>query len=683
MILWALAAAAFGGPDCVGLDGSALEGRAGSRKMALIVGVGDYKAEPGGESIDLKGPPQDALRMRELLMERYGFPASNVCLLRDSEATRANYVRGWRDHLGRASSGDTVVYYFAGHGSQTKDFDGGTDETDGMDETILLHDSRTSGVEDLVDDEFNTLLGELYQKTENITVIVDACNSGTTTRGVDLPPSDFVERKVEPMERQPRRAPGDRLASGSGDYTPQRLPGIVVVTAAQDGTSALERNGQGVFTNALLRSLDTKGDGSWEQITQVLPRWVAAQKSYQRPTFEGRLDRAIFGSAVVDRGMSWQVVKVSGDNVQFRGPAMPGWTDGAVLEVFEDGGRKRKAKVRISEVSSLDARGSVIAGRGSIAPGDYAVLTAPGPESVSIRVQISNEIDMASDIKKALRQDDVLSRTVEVVDGAADFYVRPVKGSAGVVDIVGDEGVRRNRLALRNKDDAQNVSYSLGLHARQASLLALSGEPNEVYPHDLLDLRVVPIPSAPEGCARTPFKAAAAAVPYVQVPICNSMQVEVSLKRAPRDKLYLGILYLANDGSITVWPRGLTTEVLERVGDRYIEKLGWASPPLDAFDRIVVFGSHEPVVWSRLAQKALPSAATRGTGDDGPSLDAFINSHVGGTRGIQDDDPSESGNTAWTSAFVQVQVVADPAKWTDADRNNPNVCKELRQRQCR
>ena len=165
MILWALAAAAFGGPDCVGLDGSALEGRAGSRKMALIVGVGDYKAEPGGESIDLKGPPQDALRMRELLMERYGFPASNVCLLRDSEATRANYVRGWRDHLGRASSGDTVVYYFAGHGSQTKDFDGGTDETDGMDETILLHDSRTSGVEDLVDDEFNTLLGELYQKT--------------------------------------------------------------------------------------------------------------------------------------------------------------------------------------------------------------------------------------------------------------------------------------------------------------------------------------------------------------------------------------------------------------------------------------------------------------------------------------------------------------------------------------
>ena len=225
MWFWAFVAAAFGGPDCVALDSSApaLEGAAGSRKVAFIVGVGEYKAKPGGKSMDLKGPPKDALRIREVLVERYGFPASNVCLLRDSEATRAQFIRGWREHLGRVSSGDTVVYYFAGHGSQTTDFDTG-DETDGMDETILLHDSRHGEVPDLLDDELNTLIGEVYRKTENITILVDACNSGTATRGVDVVggvEDDAVERRVEPIRRD-RPAEGT-LSGTTGDFKPERM----------------------------------------------------------------------------------------------------------------------------------------------------------------------------------------------------------------------------------------------------------------------------------------------------------------------------------------------------------------------------------------------------------------------------------------------------------------------------
>lgn len=681
MLFWALLSAASGSPDCVALDrgAPALEGSAGSRKIALVVGVGDYKARPGGESMDLEGPPKDALRIREVLVERYGFPATNVCLLRDKEATRDQYIRAWREHLGRANSGDTVVYYFAGHGSQTTDFDGNADETDGMDETILLHDSRSGNVGDLIDDEFNTLLAEVYGKTENITVLVDACNSGTATRGVDVVggvTDDAVERRVEPVRRT-RPAPST-LGAGNGDFRPQRMDGLVVITAAQDGTSALERNGQGVFTNALLRSLEARGDGSWEQIMQIVPRWIAAQKSYQKVTFEGTLNRQVFGSAVLDRGMSWQVIKVTGDQVRFRGPSMPGWTEGATLKVYDDTTSKHKARVLVDSVSNLEARGTLQGSRNrGVTEGDYALLDAPGHDAVTIRVHIADGVEFAGDVRRAVRRDTVLSKTVELVDTAADFYVRQGEGTD--VEVWGAEGVRRNRLPVRNKDEATNVAYTLGLHARQASLIALSAEPNDVYPHDMLDLRVIPVPSMQNGCAKTSYTPSPVPVPYVQVPMCNAVQLEVTLAEQPAAELYLGILFLSNDGSIVVWPSGATTEVLRNKGDRHVEVLGWLSPPLDAPERILVFGSHEQVMWSRLAAKALATrSATRG----GPTLQGFVEAHVGGTRGILDEQASEAEGTAWTSSFLQLQVTADPAQWPVTHREDPGICRALRERSC-
>ena len=677
MILWALAAAAFGSPDCVALDASqpSLEGRAGARKMALVVGVGDYLAEPNGESIDLVGPPNDALRIRELLVERYGFPSKNVCMLRDAEATRENFLRGWKEHLGRAASGDTVVYYFAGHGSQTTDFNGPSDETDGMDETILLHDSRApGGTDDLLDDEFNGLLADLYKRTENITVIVDACNSGTTTRGVPGEPQqadEAVERRVEAVTRL---APTAEAGPAEGkDYKPERLPGIVVVTAAQDGTSALERRGQGLFTNALLRSLEARGEGSWEQLMQSVPRWIAAQNSFQKPTFEGRLNRKVFGSTLINRELSWQVMDVRGDRVRFRGPAMPGWTEGALLEVMEDGNPKYKARVRLDKVSPMQAEGAFAGGvKRTVVPGDFAILAAPGKDATTVSVQVADDVPFGSELLKALKQDKVLSRTLRVTQGAADFYVR--RGDGGTIDIWGSEGVRRNRLEGRNDDDVYNVAQMLGLHARQSSLLALSGEPNEVYPGDVLSLRIAPMKNRP-GCERTPYVASDEA--YVEIPMCNAVQLEVELINQPRKDLYLGVLYLGNDGSIEVWPRAGTVEILRKRGEKHVEPLGWLSPPLNTPDRILVFGTHEQVNWSKLAAKALDDAKTRGD-----NFTRFITSHVKGTRGIDDEVPTTSGDTAWTAAFVQIQVVGDETKWTKQERDTKATCSELRQRSC-
>lgn len=673
MVLWSLGSAAMASPDCVALDRSPkpLVGTPGERKIAYIVGIGDYEAKPGGQSIDLVGPPNDARRIRDMLIERYGFPVDNICTLLDNEATRAAYIDGWRKHVGRASQGDTVVYYFAGHGSQTTDFDGPQDEPDGMDETILLHDSRAT-VPDFLDDEFNALLAEAYQRTTNITVLVDACNSGTTTRSVAS--AGFAERRVEPTKRS--RPIQNRIVSANGDYRPERFPELVTITAAQDGTSALERGGQGVFTNALLRSLDARGEGSWSQIMPIVPRWIAAQRSFQVATFEGQLDREIFGQAVVDHSLSWQVHRVSGDRVKFRGPAMPGWTEGAIVEVFADKATKRRGRVRLEKAGQFQAEGVTIGKVRGISPGDYAILETPGRDTAAIRVRITDGVAFASALRKAIRSDDVISKTVLLTDGPADFVVR--QGSASTVEIVGSEGTIRNRNPMRNAREALDVAKNLGLHARQASLLALSAEPNEVYPHDMLDLRITQDPFTTSNCARTPYRPPTVPVPYVQVPMCTPVQLEVSLRRNPEKDLYIGILYLANDGSIAAWPEAGVSITLKRKDEKHIETLGTVTPPLDAPDRILVFGSHEPVRWSTLQARSI--ALERSSGKN--KLQSFVLGHISGTRGIDDEPPETEGDPAWTSGFLQLQVVGDPTQWSSPERNAATTCERLRQSGC-
>ena len=93
----------------------------GHRRLALIVGVGQYK---NPEVPDLEGPPNDARGIYRLLTDKngYGFPAENVCLLLDEEATTANFKQAFdKGLIERARPNDVAVIYAAAHGSQAPD----------------------------------------------------------------------------------------------------------------------------------------------------------------------------------------------------------------------------------------------------------------------------------------------------------------------------------------------------------------------------------------------------------------------------------------------------------------------------------------------------------------------------------------------------------------------------------
>ena len=94
----------------------------------------------------LYGSVPDADDMYKYLRESLGVPADQITNLRDSEATRAIIINGFRAIRddSRIRNGDAIVIFYAGHGNDTKAPDGWESEGDKT-QYITPHDIRTTG----------------------------------------------------------------------------------------------------------------------------------------------------------------------------------------------------------------------------------------------------------------------------------------------------------------------------------------------------------------------------------------------------------------------------------------------------------------------------------------------------------------------------------------------------------
>jgi uncharacterized caspase-like protein len=82
-----------------------------SDSWALIIGIDDYH-----NGSPLSYACSDAIAVRDLLIENFDFPETNVTLLTDDEATRSNIVKVFLSFRSRTKPDDRVLLFFAGHG---------------------------------------------------------------------------------------------------------------------------------------------------------------------------------------------------------------------------------------------------------------------------------------------------------------------------------------------------------------------------------------------------------------------------------------------------------------------------------------------------------------------------------------------------------------------------------------
>ncbi|TXG53950.1 hypothetical protein EZV62_019206 [Acer yangbiense] len=147
------------------------------KKRALLCGV-SYK----NSKHELKGTINDVNNMKDLLINNFGFSEDNLLILTEEKydpkviPTKNNIEKGLQWLVEGCSDGDSLVFYFAGHGASVDEALAG-DEKDGKDETICPLDFLKEGK--ILDNYINSTIVGPLKKGVTLHAIVDACHSGT------------------------------------------------------------------------------------------------------------------------------------------------------------------------------------------------------------------------------------------------------------------------------------------------------------------------------------------------------------------------------------------------------------------------------------------------------------------------------------------------------------------------
>ena len=153
---------------------------------ALIVAIGDYPEDSGWEKIHAANDCNLIVPM----LKTNGYKDADIKILQDGEATKAQILKAFQNLTSQTRPNDYIYIHFSGHGQQMVDDSG--DEADGLDEAFIPFDARFrfvpgvyEGENHLCDDELERLIEAIRRRagdSGNVTVVIDACHSGTGTR---------------------------------------------------------------------------------------------------------------------------------------------------------------------------------------------------------------------------------------------------------------------------------------------------------------------------------------------------------------------------------------------------------------------------------------------------------------------------------------------------------------------
>ncbi|MDO9333825.1 MAG: caspase family protein [Dehalococcoidales bacterium] len=148
-----------------------------SASRALIVGINNYQhASPLGYAVN------DAHAIAELLINNFGFDQTNVIVIDNTDATRANIIDSFLSFTTNSNSDDRIIFFFAGHGHTLSGRRGEVG-------FLVPYDGNPQNVSTLIRWDELTSNGELIP-AKHMLFIMDACYGGLAiTRS--LPPGSM------------------------------------------------------------------------------------------------------------------------------------------------------------------------------------------------------------------------------------------------------------------------------------------------------------------------------------------------------------------------------------------------------------------------------------------------------------------------------------------------------------
>ncbi len=375
-----------------------------NKRHALLVGVSKYPNL--AERLQLGGSANDVLLLKKTIVEICGFPEGSIRILSEAEGeknadrlpTRANIQREFAELAKRAEEGDTVFISLSGHGSQQPESNApdAEPEPDGLDELFLPRDvgkwNNVRGTVEnaIIDDELGLWLKAIGAKKASVFILVDACHSGTITRGTStermrqldttgdlgIPKDTLKTAENAANEREKKNPNPNKLRSFVGESPPLKMAnkdGFVAIYAAQACEPTVEVDlppdspspkAHGLLTYTFCQIVSesaakSKKPLTYREITQRIHlHYGAIGRTFPTPVIEGAdRDRQLFGDTLHAGRSSIQLAK-SNDQYSISAGSVMGITPGSILAVMPLPGKGEEilGYVIVDSVSVSDSR---------------------------------------------------------------------------------------------------------------------------------------------------------------------------------------------------------------------------------------------------------------------------------------------------------------------------------------
>jgi len=381
---------------------------AAPHRLALLIGINDYTASrltkiraaaPDRDWPNLAGAVNDTAAMRELLVLLHGFDARDIVTLNDQSATRSAMLAAVNRLAATATKDDVIFFYFAGHGSQVRN--SRSDEPDKLDESIVPADSAR-GADDVRDKELRRVFNAILDRGARLTVMIDACHSGSAARGLLT------------LARPRGIRPDLRDVADGGDYGPRpENRGALVISASHDDEEAREvRHGRqtmhGAFTWAWMRAMRDAApeEPAIETFTRAQAR-LRAEMPFQNPVLAGnatqrRMPFLGVGDTARAARTTFAIERVRDSTAVISGGWAHGITIGSELRVAGD---HSQPPLTVTALLGLGRCEAHVPAAAHVRSGDLLELTgwaAPPPHPLRVAIPRSDS-DIAAFARRAAK----------------------------------------------------------------------------------------------------------------------------------------------------------------------------------------------------------------------------------------------------------------------------------------
>ena len=304
-----------------------------AEKRALIVAIGKYPIESGWKTIN----SENDVTLIKSSLKKQGFNDQNIDIIINEKATKTGIEKAFNSLINSTHADDIVVFHFSGHGQQVTDTNG--DEVDGLDEALIPYDAEKTNKKGarqagshLLDDELNILLGKLRLKVGSkgdVLVFIDACHSGTATRGTEIADTTAIYRGTNevyliPGYEKVKSRGGEKnlyeeelpaTRSGSSALSP-----LIILSAcsAEQINKEYAESGKRygslsyALSKVLNKSISTMSYVAFfEAVRSEFP--LMTRSNYQTPQMEGNAERKVFAGNTVEIPQYFTVIKVLSD----------------------------------------------------------------------------------------------------------------------------------------------------------------------------------------------------------------------------------------------------------------------------------------------------------------------------------------------------------------------------------